>query len=149
MDQDIGVWVTPLVLMPGVALLVVSTSARYGQILGEFHDLREHIDEATLDLLSHLSARAALFRSALVSLYLSTALLALGALIGGVFDIIGHNRAYMVTAALLCLGILCLVFAAIQLVRESVRSLHIINVHCASIRERLKNEGEKHEEEQA
>ena len=29
----------PLVLLPGVALLVLSTSARYAQLHGEFHHL--------------------------------------------------------------------------------------------------------------
>ena len=37
--MDAGAWLTPLVLLPGVAMLVMSTSARYGQIHQEFHHL--------------------------------------------------------------------------------------------------------------
>ncbi len=37
--MDTVAWLTPLVLLPGVALLVLSTSARYGQIHQEFHHL--------------------------------------------------------------------------------------------------------------
>lgn len=36
------VWLTPLILLPGVALLTVSTSARFGQIQAEFHRMLDH-----------------------------------------------------------------------------------------------------------
>ena len=39
------VWLTPLLLLPGVALLIVSTSHRFAQLHSEFHRLLDHPDD--------------------------------------------------------------------------------------------------------
>ena len=47
--ESVGLWLTPLVLLPGVAILLISTSARYGEIHAEFHRLlgqSDHSDAA-------------------------------------------------------------------------------------------------------
>lgn len=75
--DDLGV-VTPLVLLPGVALLVISTSTRYAQLHEEFHRLLVSTEPTTVDLARHLLARARLFRNALIALYTSVCLFALG-----------------------------------------------------------------------
>jgi hypothetical protein len=37
-------WLTPLILLPGVALLIMSTSVRFGQVHDEFHVFLDHPD---------------------------------------------------------------------------------------------------------
>ena len=125
-------WLTPLILLPGVALLIMSTSLRYGQIHGEIHHLLEHKDHVSKRAASHLLKRATLFRNALVSLYISVGLFSSAGLLGGLASI-WTQRSNSIVTGLTCLGILSLVFASVQLIRESFLSLEIIKEHSKQI----------------
>jgi len=125
---DAGTWLTPLVLLPGDAMLVMSTSARYGQIHQEFHHLvAEKVRREDLHSTS-LMHRAILFRNALVGLYASVASLALGSMVGGLASLLSAESVWLVQG-LTVLGVLALVYSAVQLVRESVLSLHVLRRH--------------------
>ncbi len=76
--METGTWLTPLVLLPGVAMLIMSTSARYGQIHQEFHRLVSERSSRYDPDTKSLMHRATLFRNALVGLYASVTALALG-----------------------------------------------------------------------
>jgi hypothetical protein len=80
------VWLTPIILLPGVALLTVSTAHRFGQIQAEFHRLLDHPDSHAQIVARSLLIRARLYRDALASLYASVGLFALGSLLGGVVN---------------------------------------------------------------
>jgi hypothetical protein len=70
--QNAEIWSTLLLLLPGVALLIMSTSARYGQIHTELHRLLEKPRGGLKIASARLFAkRSTLFRNALVSQYLS------------------------------------------------------------------------------
>ncbi len=131
--QNTEIWLTPLLLLPGVALLIMSTSTRYGQIHTELHHLlekpRDRLKVASARL---LAKRSTLFRNALVSLYLSVGLLSLAGLLGGLMDL-WKSAAIIIVWVLTCLAILCLLFAAVELIRESRLSLDIIQAHSAYI----------------
>jgi hypothetical protein len=119
------VWLTPLVLLPGVALLIVSTSARFGQLHGEFHRLLD-LPHGQAKVLSHqLMRRCVLFRNSLVALYASVGLFAFGSLLGGVVNLWQPESLWVVGGATM-IGIGCVVFAAIQLVREAVICLDVL-----------------------
>lgn len=122
------VWLTPLILLPGVALLIMSTSARFGQIQAEFHRLLDHPDAHARILARHLLQRCALFRNALVALYASVGLFALGSLLGGVINL-WRPESLWVVGGLTILGITCIVYSAWQLVRESLLCLRVIRDH--------------------
>ena len=79
-----------------------------------------------------LLRRSVLFRNALVGLYLSVGLLSVASLIGGFASLVQLNTD-LVVVALSFLGIVCLVYAAVALIRESIISLHIIRAHYAEI----------------
>lgn len=125
--ENLVEWTTPLLLLPGVALLILSTSLRYGQIHDEFHHLdgSDQHSKATAKILLH---RARLFRNALVYLYSSFASFCLASLLGGLatqwMSISG-----LTVLILTCAGILGLVVASITLVRESRLSLDVIEAH--------------------
>ncbi len=126
------IWLVPLLLLPGVALLIMSTSVRYGQIHEETHHLLEfdtHVPPTFIDM---LRMRARYFRNALVGLYTSVVSFVTGSIIGGVLDLwrIGAD-AVILTFSLL--GIACVVFASVELVRESFLSLEVIDYHIDSI----------------
>ena len=111
-----------MLLLPGVALLVLSTSTRFGQLLDEFHRQegrgREHA-------LKHLRRRGRLLRNALVSLYISVALLVVASVVGTITSrLIGS--ASDVAAVMTVLGVVSVAFAALQLIRESFILMSVI-----------------------
>ncbi len=132
MLQNIGIWATPLLLLPGVALLIMSTSIRYGQIHSEFHQAEHHSEALSALNVQRLLRRANLFRNALVSLYASFGLFSLASLIGGLANA-WMQSAEALVMTLSCAGIAGLVFAAATLVRETLLSLDIIRSHFVTL----------------
>lgn len=122
------VWLTPLVLLPGVALLIVSTSARFGQLHDEFHRLLDHPGSHGKILAKHLLRRCALFRDSLVALYASVGLFAFGSLLGGVVNLWRPESLWIVGSSTM-VGIGCVVYASVQLVREALICLKILVDH--------------------
>ncbi len=122
------IWLTPLILLPGVALLIMSTSARFGQIHTEFHHLLDHRDAHAKILARHLVLRSTLFRNALISFYTSVGLFALGSLLGGLVNFWNPEGLWLV-GGLTLLGIGCVVYSSIMLVRESLICLQVITQH--------------------
>ena len=131
--ESAELWLTPLLLVPGVALLVMSTSNRFAHVHSEIHDLANHKHEKDIgNLARSLDKRSVIFNNALISLYLSITFLALAGLIGGL-AVIWMGNIFYVVVGLSCLGILCLVFASLQLIRESMLTLEVIKQHCSQI----------------
>ncbi len=128
------VWLTPLILLPGVALLIGSTSSRFAQLHAEFHRLMEHPDAHTKILSRNLLRRSRLFRDALASLYVSVGLFSLGSLVGAFVHFFWPTSLWVIGGFTL-IGIGCLVFAAVQLVRESLICLDVIRDHSEQLRE--------------
>jgi len=128
MDPSVNLALTPLLLLPGVGILVLSTSARYSRLHDELHTIVDrHADDAD-HWIAHLSVRAHLFRNALVCFYVSIALLALSALVSGV-ELLSGAGAAQASVALIALAVLGIEIAAMTLVRESWLSLEIIESH--------------------
>jgi hypothetical protein len=130
--EDIGLWVSPVVLVSGVGLLILSTSARYGQIHAELRELTNDTQagkysDDTADMLHHhLHVRTELLLSALFALYLSIGLLVTGSLVGAISAL--WSLTAIPVIVLTCAGILGVVFAAMQLIRESRIFLHSVHV---------------------
>jgi hypothetical protein len=77
-------------------------------------------------LYEHLRTRTRLLLSALFGLYLSVGFLTTGSLVGVVSAIGSFSRVPVIV--LTCAGILGVVYAALQLIRESRIFLHTVNV---------------------
>ena len=123
MKQEL--WLAPLLLLPGVALLIMSTSARFGQLHNEIHR-----EEASSKAMATLFLRAKLFCKALVCLYISVAVFAVSSLVGGMFTYLGkEGDGAGVLIFGTCLGVLALVAASLTLLMESVKALDIIRDH--------------------
>ncbi len=118
------IWITPLALLPGVALLILSTSTRFGQLHTEIHHL-QHEDEEIPD---HLITRAKLFKNSLVLLYAGVVFFSLSAFFGGISEL-GGGVFYWIIIALLCFGIICIIFSSFLLLKESTLSFKIIEHH--------------------
>lgn len=108
-------------MLPGVALLVLSTSIRFGQVHEEIHRFEGRVPE-------HLILRATLFRNALVSLYAGVCCFAVASLVGGVGAVLDFEPSGAVLG-LTGAGVAALAYAALTLVRESTRLLEVIRSH--------------------
>lgn len=130
--DDVSLWVSPVVLVSGVGLLILSTSARYGQLHAELRELIQDarelsaLNDAASTLYEHLRTRTRLLLSALFGLYLSVGLLITGSLVGSLNAIWSFSKVPVI--ALTCAGILCVLYAALQLIRESRIFLHTVDV---------------------
>ena len=113
--DDIVAWAGPLLFKPGVALLILSTSARFGQLHEELH---RHLSDGNQLAVKHLRSRARLLHTALVSLYISIGILAFASLIGAVVSRYSPSLTY-IPESMMFVGVCAITFAAIQLVRES------------------------------
>ncbi|MEO0599897.1 MAG: DUF2721 domain-containing protein [Myxococcota bacterium] len=112
-------WATPLLVLPGVGLMVMSTSARFARLHDELH---HHIHRMGCDdrTVERLLLRGRLFRNALLSLYAAVAMLALAGLAGGM------EMPESVSTSLLATGVTLLVVASGLLMRETTLSLEVI-----------------------
>ena len=126
--ESIGVWLSPLLLLPGAAMLILSTSARYAEIHNELHLFLNQDQSARNTDHRPLLRRATLFRNALVCLYIAVVFLALGGLLGGLTSS-WTALSVRVVVVLTCIGIFMLLAGAWFLVYESVASLSVIRYH--------------------
>ncbi|MCA9119113.1 MAG: DUF2721 domain-containing protein [Planctomycetaceae bacterium] len=133
------VWLTPLILLPGVALLIVSTSARFGQLHADFHQIIEHPNAHAKIISRNLLRRSELFRDALASLYVSVGLFSMGSLVGAFVDFFWPTSVWFVGAFTIA-GIGCVVFAAAQLFRESLICLAVIKEHSDAVSNNSKHD---------
>ena len=85
----------------------------------------DRVDDNTLLLARCLIRRSRLYGNALACLYASVGLFALGSLLGGVVNL-WRPESLWVVGGLTILGITCIVYAATQLLRESLLSLQVI-----------------------
>lgn len=120
------IWLTPILLLPGVALMIISTANRYGEIQTEFHYLLDHPKFQNEIVTRYLVIRSRYYRDALVSLYLSVCVFSAGSLLGGLVNLLAPGIMWLV-GGLILLGIFFLTYASVQLLRESHLSLKIID----------------------
>ena len=131
--SNIEIWLTPLILLPGVAMLVLSTSVRYARIHDEFHAALHGDAPRMSGVLDRLLHRATLFRNALVCLYASVVLFTSASLAGALIGLWAELPVRVVVLTMASMGILGVVAAAALLVRESFESLEVIRDHAAEI----------------
>lgn len=76
-------WAAPLLMLPGAALLILSTASRYARLHDELHHWTEHVQTQQAGVVvANLLRRARIFRNALIALYLGASLFVIGGLAG-------------------------------------------------------------------
>ena len=130
------VWLTPLILLPGVALLTVSTAHRLGQLQSDLHRLLDRPDSHAPAVARSLIHRAHLYRNSLASLYFAVVLFAVGSLLGGVVNL-WRPESLWIVGGLTIVGIAAIVYSALQLFRESLIALEVIEEQFAALQESL------------
>ncbi len=128
-------WATPLLVLPGVGLLLVSTSARYEAIHAEIHQLLDDPSEHAIGCTLHVVHRARILRLAMLALYVSASLLAASGLIAALT--VGFlDAVHWASWVLLVGGVSCVLIAAVALTREAAVSLSIVEAHASEIESR-------------
>jgi len=123
-----SLWISPLLILPGVALLILSTSARFNRLHDEIDQMVYGQRNEDDHLIGGLLQRGRLFRNALISLYVAVALLATAGLTG-VFAMFFKQVAAWLPAGLTGLAVAAVVYSALLLVQESRLSLGIMESH--------------------
>ncbi len=131
--ESAEIWLTPLILLPGVALLVLSTSIRYSRLHDEIHSAQHRAASHSVSVMSRLMHRATLFRNALVCLYASVVLFTAASLVGALIGLWGDLPVRAVVLTLASTGTMGVVAAAVLLVREAFESLEVIRDHATEI----------------
>jgi len=124
---NLEAWLAPLLILPGVGMLIMSTSARNTFLHQEIHHLM-HSDDVKLDRMSSLYKRSKFFRNALVSLYVAVGIFVLSGLLGGIW-VLMEVDGYWVNSLLSIVGIFSMLYAAYELIRESLLSMEAIEDH--------------------
>jgi predicted tellurium resistance membrane protein TerC len=129
MTENAELWLTPLLLAPGLALLVMSTSHWFAQVHNEIHNLKNHMHGGDKKLLAdNLLRRSEIFRDSLVCLYTSIAFLSIGSLIGGV-AILWKGDIFYYIIFMSCFGVIFLILAVTLLIRKSLLTMKVIREH--------------------
>lgn len=132
--DSIGFWLSPLLLLPGAALLILSTSNRLNRLHDEVHHQMDQEHSPSKEVIDHLLLRARYFRNALVFLYSSISIFAVAGIIGGLTS--GWDEiSTILTVGLTVIGIICITAAAIILIKESSLLLKIIESHTKELNE--------------
>ena len=116
-------WVIPLTLLPGIGMIIMSTSNLSTAISQEISSLIHEQTEET-HLIEQKISQMSLLNVALVALYIGTASFALTGLIGGV-SAIQHLMVHDSVTIFLVIGIGCLLVATIFLITFSIRAVKI------------------------
>ena len=123
--HDNTIWLIPLSLIPGIAILIVSTSLKNNQARKEILKLiTEKKDSERKSRMINNLKRHLYFRNAFISFYISIVFLVLASLIGTLADKITNLK--LLTMILICLAALCVVYSAIQLILESLIATRVV-----------------------
>lgn len=116
-------WIIPLTLLPGIGMMIMSTSNLSTAISQEISGLI-HEESCDTDLVDRKITQMSLINRALVALYLGAASFAITGLIGGVSAV--QNLMIKDTfIVFLIIGIGCLLVATIFLITFSIRAVRI------------------------
>ena len=123
--DEVGIWIVPISVIPGVGLLIMSTSVRFSNLHGEIHHVLESCNEC---MIKGLMARGRLLHWALFLLYISVALAALSSLVATTLGT-NENTPYHFACVLALGSIVALFVASAFLVLESRKSFEVLLEH--------------------
>lgn len=119
-----ALWLIPLILLPGVGLLVMSTSSRCAQVQAEFAGIARDPAGSRVEA-ELLRRRSGLCRDILISLYAGVGLLACAVLVGGLASQWLRPYAWL-AVGLTGAAVASLVYAVFLLIRESLLAMDLV-----------------------
>ena len=116
-------WIFPLTILPGIGLLIMSTTNWAVALTNEINQLL-HQEYCNQTLLTKKIKQLSLINQALVALYLCTAMCAAGGFIGGILQSEMETSSNL-TIILLCIGMFFLMLATSLLIIYAYRATNI------------------------
>jgi len=119
----------PLTYIPGVALLIMSTSQRFINVNNTIHEFSDEECKLKTERVKQELRRAHLFRNSLLGLYLGVAFFSLGSLVAFLVNSWGITTSTVVLEIATVIGVACVVVAVSKLALESILTFDIIKRH--------------------
>ena len=116
-------WIFPLTILPGIGLLIISSTNWSVALTVEINHLLQ-AEICKEKLLRNKIRQLSLINRALVALYLSAAMCALGGFVGGILQQ-QMEKASMLTTLLICIGMFFLLAATAMLIVYAFRAVWI------------------------
>lgn len=130
MNLDFIGTLLPLTFLPGIGLLINSTSSRFINVTSEIKMMSPQECEDQEERIKKEIHRAKLFRNALIGLYLSVGFFSFAAFVSTLLTTWNlHAEGLTALRILIILGITSVVFASVELIQESLLSLDIVIKH--------------------
>jgi hypothetical protein len=126
MLQEFGIIFAPLTFLPGIGLLIQSTSRRYIELIRQLQSIIDRYVTYSVDFNRCQNQRLRMFKWALSSLYISAIMILLGSLLAGL-SIQYPNTSNVFLFGFLILAVLMAAIALGILVRESFVSATLID----------------------
>lgn len=119
----------PLTYIPGVALLIMSTSRRYIHLDDTIKGYTPEQCRVQADKVKQELRRAHLFRNSLIGFYLSVVFFSLGSLVAFLTNSWGIETSKTILETASIIGVGLIVFSVISLSWESILTLDILKKH--------------------
>ena len=121
----------PLTYIPGIALLIMSTSQRYIHMDDTIKSYTPEQCEVYAEKVKQELRRAHLFRNSLIGFYLSVVFFSLGSLVAFLTNSWGIETSKTILEIASIVGVGLLVFSVISLSWESILTLDILKRHAS------------------
>ena len=123
---EIGIIFAPLTFLPGLGMLIMSTSRRYIELIRQLQRIFDGDLNYSESFMNCQHQRLGMFKWALSLLYISIGLILLGSLLGGL-TISLHPLSEYLLFSFLILAVIVGLIAMYLLVKESFVSASLIN----------------------
>jgi hypothetical protein len=123
---EIAIIFTPLTILPGIGMLIMSTSRRYIELINQMQRVFQQEKKYTSYFFSCQKQRLGMFKWVLTFLYLCVGLILLGSLLGGLTVSIHPLSEYLLFSFVILAVVSALMSVGI-LIRESFLSASLIN----------------------
>jgi len=123
---EVAIIFTPLTFLPGIGMLIMSTSRRYIELINQMQRVFQQEQKYTAHFISCQRQRLGMFKWVQTLLYLCVGLILLGSLLGGLTVSIHPLSEYLLFSFVI-LAVLSALSAVGILIRESFVSASLIN----------------------
>ena len=123
---EVAIIFTPLTFLPGIGMLIMSTSRRYIELINQMQRVFQQEQKYTPHFYSCQHQRLRMFKWALTFLYLCVGLILLGSLLGGL-TITYHPLSEYLLFSFVILAVFSAMASVGILIRESFVSASLIN----------------------
>ena len=122
---EIGIIIAPLTFLPGIGMLIMSTSRRYIELIRQLQRIFDQNQSYSTFFIACQNQRLGMFKWALSFLYISIGFILIGSLLGGL-TIATHPLSEFLLFSFIILAVVSSLAAVSILIKESFVSASLI-----------------------